>query len=154
MLKSGDKAPNFEMPNADMEVDSLADYHGKMGLVLYFYPKDDTPGCTIESIDFSEMKDDFKALNYRVLGISRDTCLSHSEFRDKHGLSIRLLADIDGVMCRAYDVWREKEAHGKIREGIMRSTFVVDQQGIIRHALYDVKPMGHAAEILKLIEAL
>ena len=154
MLKSGDIAPNFEMPNADMEVVSLDDYIGKMGLILYFYPKDDTPGCTIESIDFSDMKDEFKALGYRVLGISRDNCESHGKFRDKHGLSIRLLADIDGVMCMAYDVWRQKEVRGEMREGIMRSTFVVDKQGIIRHALYDVKPKGHAAEVMKLVEAL
>ncbi|MEJ1461970.1 MAG: peroxiredoxin [Candidatus Sedimenticola sp. (ex Thyasira tokunagai)] len=154
MLKPGDKAPEFELPNADLEVTQSADYIGSKNLVLYFYPKDDTPGCTMEATDFSDLVDGFEALDTEVLGVSRDNCLSHGEFRDKHGLSIGLLADIEGILCEAYDVWREKEAHGKKRMVIMRSTFVIDKAGTIRHALYDVKPKDHAAEVLELVRSL
>ncbi|MET0094023.1 MAG: peroxiredoxin, partial [Sedimenticola sp.] len=93
MLKPGDSAPNFELPNADLEMTQLADFAGKRNLVLYFYPKDDTPGCTIEALEFSDLVDEFNELDTEVLGISRDNCLSHGAFRDKHGLAIRLLAD-------------------------------------------------------------
>ena len=154
MLKPGDVAPDFELPNADLEMIRLEDFQGENGLVLFFYPKDDTPGCTIESLDFSDLEDEFEKHGYMVLGISRDDCESHGNFRDKHGLNVRLLSDVDGVMCEAYNVWREKEAHGQIRAGILRSTFVVDKQGVIRHALYDVKPKGHAAHVLELVKAL
>lgn len=154
MLKPGDRAPDFELPSADLEMTLSADFVGKNNMVLYFYPKDDTPGCTMEAIDFSDLLDEFQALNTEIFGISRDNCLSHGDFRDKHGLTILLLADIDGVLCEAYDVWREKEAHGEKRMGMLRSTFIIDRQGIIRHALYGIKPKGHAAEVLELVKAL
>ena len=154
MLQPGDPAPDFELPNADLEMTTFSDFKGRSHLVIYFYPKDDTPGCTLEAIDFSDLLDEFRAAGAEVLGVSMDNCLSHGEFRDKHGLAIRLLADIDGELCSAYDVLREKEAHGERRLGILRSTFVIDRQGIVRHALYDVKPKGHVAEVLKLVQAL
>jgi len=154
MLKTGDPAPGFELPNADFELTQLADYIGKQNLVLYFYPKDDTPGCTIEALEFSDLAEEFAEFDTAIIGISRDNCLSHGDFRDKHGLTIHLLADIDGVVCEAYDVWREKEAHGEKRMGILRSTFIIDKEGTIRHALYDVKPKGHAAAMLELVKAL
>lgn len=154
MLKPGDQAPDFELPSADLEMTLSADFIGKSNIVLYFYPKDDTPGCTMEAIDFSDLLDEFQALNTEVFGISRDNCLSHGDFRDKHGLTILLLADIDGVLCEAYDVWREKEAHGEKRMGMLRSTFIIDKKGIIRHALYGIKPKGHATEVLELVKAL
>jgi len=154
MLKPGDPAPNFELPNADLEMTSSEEFKGKSNLVLYFYPKDDTPGCTMEAIEFSDLLDDFHSADTQVFGVSRDNCLSHGEFRDKHGLAIRLLADIDGVLCKAYGVWQEKEVHGEKRMGILRSTFVIDKQGIIRHALYGVKPKGHAAHVLELVKQL
>ncbi len=153
MLKPGDAAPDFEVPNADLEIIQLSDFKGTSGLVLYFYPKDDTPGCIIESIEFSDLEEEFEELGYPVLGISRDDCESHGNFRDKHGLSVRLLADVEGVMCEAYGVWREKEAHGVVRAGILRSTFVIDKEGAVTHALYDVKPKGHAVKVLELIKA-
>ncbi|MCB1859490.1 MAG: peroxiredoxin [Gammaproteobacteria bacterium] len=154
MLKPGDLAPEFELPSADLDMVQSSDFTGKSNLVIYFYPKDDTPGCTLEAIEFSDLLDEFIALETEVLGVSRDNCLSHGDFRDKHGLTIRLLADIDGVLCEAYDVWREKEAHGEKRMGILRSTFIVDKLGVIRHALYDIKPKAHAAHILELVRAL
>lgn len=154
MLCPGDSAPEFQLPNADLEMTQSSDYMGKSNLVLYFYPKDDTPGCTIEAINFSDLKEEFSQVNCAILGISRDNCQSHGEFQDKNGLSIRLLADIDGVACRAYDVWQEKHAHGESRMSIVRSTFIIDKQGVIQHALYDVKPKDHAAQVLELVKNL
>ncbi|MET0066990.1 MAG: peroxiredoxin [Candidatus Thiodiazotropha sp.] len=154
MLNPGDKAPPFELPDSDMHAVSSEQFAGKMNLVLYFYPKDDTTGCTIEAVELSDLVDDFARQDTQVLGISRDNCVSHAAFRDKHGLTVQLLADTDGEVCQSYDVWREKEKNGEKRMGILRSTFIIDKSGIIRHALYDVKPKGHAAQVLELIEAL
>ena len=154
MLTPGDTAPEFELPNADLEMTTSMEFKGDRNLVLYFYPKDDTPGCTLEAIQFSDLVEEFNARETEVIGVSRDNCLSHGDFRDKHGLTVCLLADIDGVVCEAYGVWREKEAHGEKRMGIMRSTFVIDKEGIVRHALYDVKPKGHADAVLELVKDL
>ena len=154
MLKSGDTAPTFELPNADLEMTTSRDFRDISNLVLYFYPKDDTPGCTLEAIQFSDLQEAFRSQDTEIIGISRDSCLSHGDFRDKHGLSINLLADVEGIACEAFDVWREKEAHGERRMGILRSTFVIDKQGIVRHALYDVKPKGHADRVLELVKEL
>ncbi len=154
MLEPGDKAPVFSLPDADMERVNLEALIGRRNLVIYFYPKDDTPGCTMEALDFSDLQPEFEAADTEVLGISRDTCISHGAFRDKYGLTLRLLADPDGEACEAYGVWQEKEAHGEKRMGIVRSTFVIDKQGLIRHALSDVKPKGHAAAVLGLVQAL
>ncbi len=154
MLQAGSPAPSFTLPDADMETVRLADFKGKRNVVLYFYPKDDTPGCTLEAIDFSDLEDEFAAHDTVVLGVSRDDCLSHAEFRDKHGLSVRLLADTEGEICDKYGVWQEKEKDGVKKMGIVRSTFIIDKKGIIRHALYGVSPKGHAHEVLNLIKGL
>jgi len=154
MLKPGDTAPDFTAPDADMQMVSLGEFIGRNHLVLYFYPKDDTPGCTIEAVEFTDLEEDFTAKDTLVLGVSMDTCVSHGAFRDKHGLSVRLLADIEGEMCEAYGVWQLREAHGKKQMALVRSTFVIDKEGIVRHALYDVKPKGHAAKVLELVETL
>ena len=154
MLKPGDPAPEFELPSADMEMCLSSELIGKSNLVIYFYPKDDTPGCTMEAIDFSDLLEQFRAADTEILGVSKDNCLSHGDFRDKYGLTIQLLSDTEGVLCEAYDVWREKEAHGERGMGILRSTFIIDKQGIIRHTLYDVKPKAHAAHVLELVKAL
>ncbi len=154
MLQSGDPAPLFSLPNADMERVSLADLIGRRHAVIYFYPKDDTPGCTLEALEFTDLQGEFDAAETEVIGISRDTCISHGAFRDKYGLTMHLLADIDGEACEAYRVWREKEAHGEKRMGMVRATFIIDKAGVIRHALYDVKPKGHATQVLDLVRAL
>lgn len=154
MLKSGDKAPNFDLPTADMSMLRLSDYAGKKNLVVYFYPKDDTPGCTMEAIEFSEILDQFASLDTLVLGISADTCISHGDFRDKYGLTIELVADVDAEACKAYDVVQVKSRDGVERRGIQRSTFVIDKSGVIQHALYGVTPKNHAQEILALVKAL
>jgi peroxiredoxin len=133
---------------------NLEQFKDNNHLVLYFYPKDDTPGCTMEAIEFTDLQPEFEALDTEILGISRDNCVSHGSFRDKHGINVRLLADTEGEVCEAYGVWREKEAHGEKRMGIVRSTFIVDKDGRVRHALYDIKPKGHAAQILDLVRGL
>ncbi|BAO45405.1 peroxiredoxin [Thiolapillus brandeum] len=154
MLQKQDQAPDFELPTADMSMVKLSDYAGKKNLVLYFYPKDDTPGCTIEAMDFSELVDEFAAMDTVVLGISRDTCISHAAFRDKYGLTVELVADVDGEACEAYGVMKKKVVNGQERMGIQRSTFIIDKSGRVQHALYDVSPKGHAREVLELLRQL
>ena len=154
MLQAGDKAPPLSLPDADMERVNLPDLVGRKHVVLYFYPKDDTPGCTMEALEFSDLHGEFAALDTEVMGVSRDTCVSHGSFRDKYGLNVRLLADTEGEACQAYDVWREKEAHGERRMGVVRSTFIIDKHGLVRHAIYDVKPKGHAEQVLELVRGL
>ncbi len=154
MLQPGDRAPVFSLPNADMERVNLEDLIGRRNCVIYFYPKDDTPGCTMEALEFTDLQSQFDAAETEVIGISRDSCGSHGAFRDKYGLTVHLLADSDGEACDAYAVWREKEAHGEKRMGIVRSTFIVDKQGLIRQALYDIKPKGHATQVLEMVRAL
>ena len=154
MLRAGEPAPLFTLPDADMEMVSLADFLDKSNVVLYFYPKDDTPGCTREAIDFSDRENEFAELRTVVLGVSRDDCLSHGAFRDKHGLSVRLLSDADSEVCEKYGVLQEKEVEGVRRVGISRSTFVIDRHGVVRHALYGVKAAGHAEEVLDLVRKL
>lgn len=153
MLKPGDQAPDFVLPDADMAMSDSADLAGSP-YVIYFYPKDDTPGCTMEGIEFTELMAEFESLGVPVIGVSKDSCVSHAAFRDKYGLSIRLLADVECQLCEAYGVWQEKEKNGEKKMGIVRSTFIVDGGGSIRHALYDVKPKGHAEQVLELVRAL
>lgn len=136
-----------------MEMLKLSKLRGK-NVVLYFYPKDDTPGCTVEAIEFSDLEDEFIKHNTVILGVSKDDCLSHAAFRDKHGLAINLLADVEGKVCEKYGVWQEKEKDGVRKMGIVRSTFVIDPEGHIRHAQYGVVAKGHAHEILNIVRTL
>ena len=155
MLNVGQPAPDFDLPDADLNVVSLDGYKGTNNVVLYFYPKDDTPGCTIEAIDFSELQDAFLGLDTVVLGVSMDDCVSHGSFRDKHGLAVQLLADAEGEVCAKYGVLQEKEVEGKGKKScIVRSTFVIDKKGLVRHALYGVNARGHATEVLNLVKEL
>lgn len=154
MLSTGDKAPMFTLPSADMDMFDMGQLLNDRNLVVYFYPKDDTPGCTMEALEFTDLMDEFEAADTLVLGISKDTCISHASFRDKYGLTVQLLADVEGSCCEAFGVWQEREKNGEKRMGIVRSTFVIDQQGVVRHALYDVKPKGHAAAVLELVQGL
>lgn len=153
MLQPGSPAPDFSLPDADMEMLKLSKLRGK-NVVLYFYPKDDTPGCTAEAIEFSDLEDEFIKQNTVILGVSKDDCLSHAAFRDKHGLAINLLADVDGKVCEKYGVWQEKEKDGVRKMGIVRSTFVIDPEGHIRLAQYGVIAKGHAHEILNIVKTL
>lgn len=151
MLSVGDQAPVFELPNADMQMVNSANLKGK-SYVVYFYPKDDTPGCTIEAQEFTDLEDEFSAADTLVFGVSKDDCVSHGDFRDKFGLTVCLLADVEGKLSEAYGVWQEKQKGDVKKMGIVRSTFIIDQAGMVKHALRDIKPKGHAAEVLALIK--
>jgi peroxiredoxin Q/BCP len=151
MLQTGRPAPGFELPDADMNVVSLEHFRDH-NVVLYFYPRDDMPGCTIEAIDFSELEEEFARLKTVVLGVSMDDCVSHGAFRDKHGLAVQLLADMEGDVCDRYGVLHEKEYEGKTKMCIQRSTFIIDRKGLVKHAMYGVSPKGHAEEVLDLIK--
>jgi peroxiredoxin Q/BCP len=153
MLQPGSPAPDFSLPDADMEMFKLSKMRGK-NVVLYFYPKDDTPGCTTEAIEFSDLEDEFAKRNTIVVGISRDDCISHGEFRDKHGLAVGLLADTEGKVCEKYGVWQEKEKDGIRKMCLVRSTFVIDVEGVVQHMQYGVVAKGHAAEILNFVKTL
>lgn len=153
-LTTGIDAPHFELPDSDMQDFSLTSQQGKKIVVLYFYPKDDTPGCTMEANEFSGLEEEFAKLDTIVIGISRDDCLSHASFRDKYGLSVLLLADPDARVCKRYGVMYEKEVDGHKKISIKRSTFVIDKQGKLRHVMYGVQAHGHAQEIFNLIKGM
>ena len=153
MLNMGERAPHFELPDADMTIARLTDYQAKP-LVLFFYVRDDTPGCTTEAIEFSDLENDFTRLDCAVVGVSRDDCIRHGAFRDKHGITVRLLADKDGIACRDYGGLVNREVDGVMREGVNRTTFIIDGQGMIAHVLSGVTPKGHAAEVFKLVKEL
>jgi peroxiredoxin Q/BCP len=154
MLRPGEPAPVFDLPDADMNMVSLGSFKNHHNVVVYFYPKDDTPGCTMEAIDFSDLEGEFKHLKTVVLGVSMDDCLSHGSFRDKHGLCVQLLADVEGEVCRQYGVLQEKEHEGKRRLGIQRSTFIIDRKGMLQATMYGVNPRGHAVEVLDLVKRM
>jgi peroxiredoxin Q/BCP len=150
-LVAGIEAPHFELPDADMQTFALTAQHGKHHVVLYFYPRDDTPGCTLE---FSELEEEFARFDAIVVGVSRDDCLSHATFRDKYGLSVWLLSDPDARVCKRYGVMYEKEVDGHKKLSIKRSTFVIDKNGKLRHVAYGVQAHGHAQEILNLLKEM
>ena len=154
MLQVGHPAPSFSLPDASMEMMHLSSYRGKKNVVLYFYPRDGSPGCTIQSIDFSDREQEFTKLDTVVFGISRDDVLSHAAFRDEQGLSGQLLSDTDAVVSRKYDVLEKKVVDGKPRESLSRSTFIIDKKGILRHILRDVSPKDHADEVLRKVKGL
>lgn len=153
MLTAGQKAPDFSVPNQDQKLVNLSDLLGKK-TVLYFYPKDDTPGCTIEANDFTDLYDEFEALNTQVVGVSKDDCLSHDRFIEKYGLNVQLLSDVEGELCEAYGVWQEKEKNGEKKMGIVRSTFIIDEAGTLVDVMYGVTAKGHAQTVLDKVKAL
>jgi peroxiredoxin len=154
MISEQQIAPDFSVLDETGSEVRLADYKGKKNVVLYFYPKDDTPGCTIEAQQFTQYIDDFAQYDTVVYGVSKDDCISHVDFIKKFGLQVGLLADTDGVLCEAYDVWQEKEKNGVKKMGIVRSTFIIDKAGIIRYAEYSVTPDGHAQAVLDIVKGL
>lgn len=147
MLQIGDKAPDFLAENDEEKKVSLKDYSGKR-VVLYFYPKDNTSGCTTEAIEFSDLINSFKDLDTEIIGVSPDSVKSHINFKNKHNLNITLISDPEKEICQAYDVWREKSMYGKKYMGVLRSTFIISSDGIIEKAMYNVKAKGHAEAVL------
>ena len=191
MLSPGTAAPSFKLADADMELVESSGFRGKRNFVLYFYDRDNLPGSTIEALEFSDLSEQFARNNCEVLGISPDDWMSHAEFRDRHGITVRLLADPECEVCNSYDVVKHNGngvagavgavgAMGAVgavgamgamgaagiagagstllvcrRPHVLRSTFVVDRAGKVRHALYGVTtPKGHAKEVLKLVKSM
>ena len=154
VLMPGEPAPPFDLPDADLNIVSLDELKNRRNVVLYFYPRDGTPGCTIEAIDFSELDERFAHYKTVVLGVSMDDCLSHGVFRDQHGLSVQLLSDPDGEVCQRYGVLQEKEYEGRKKTCVVRSTLVIDRKGMIQHALYGVTARGHAEQVLDLVKGI
>ena len=144
----GGKAPLFTLPRDGGGEISLADYAGK-SVILYFYPRDDTPGCTIEAIDFTAMGDDFAAAGATVIGVSKDSVAKHDKFIAKHDLGVILASDENGSVCEDYGVWVEKNMYGKKSMGIERATFWIDGGGTVRRAWRKVKAKGHAEAVLE-----
>ncbi|WP_217923422.1 thioredoxin-dependent thiol peroxidase [Miltoncostaea oceani] len=151
-LEAGQPAPDFSLPADDGSTVSLSDLAGTT-VVLYFYPKDDTPGCTTQACGLRDMSADYDAAGVRVIGVSPDPVASHVRFRDKHDLPFTLLSDADHAVAEAYGVWVEKSMYGKTYMGVERSTFVIGPDGVLKDALYKVKPKGHAASVLELATA-
>lgn len=145
--------PNFDIPATGEQTISLADLKGKK-VVLYFYPKDNTPGCTRESQDFRDLHDEFAALNTVILGVSRDSVRTHENFKAKHEFPFDLLSDKDEALCGLFDVIKEKKMYGKTHMGIVRSTFLIDEEGILRQEWIKVKVPEHAAEVLEAVKKL
>lgn len=150
----GSPAPLFSLPDADMEMFDLASVLGSHHVVLYFYPRDNTPGCTRQAIDFSDHDADFAQEKCVVVGVSPDDCLTHADFRDQHGLSVELLSDEDGDACRLYGVWQTGQVNGVTKRSVRRSTFIISSDGVLRHVMHDVNPRGHAAEVFQLVKQL
>lgn len=154
LLEKNQPAPYFRSKNQHNELVSLGDYQGEKNIVLYFYPKDDTPGCTIEANDFTALAAEFAAVDTVVIGVSKDDCGSHRAFIEKYNLDVQLLADTSGVLCESYGVWQEVEKEGVKKWKIVRSTFIINKEGILEEALYGVNHEGHAQEILEKVKAL
>lgn len=147
MLKDGTIAPDFSLPNQSGELYSLSQFKGKW-IVLYFYPKDLTPGCTTEACSFRDEFDGFEKLNATVIGISKDSTKQHQKFADKYELPFHLLSDEHGSVCEDYDVWKEKSMYGKKYMGINRSTYLINPEGKIVKVYPKVKPKDHTLELL------
>ena len=154
MLERNQVAPDFSTVNQGNKLINLSDYKGNKNVVLYFYPKDDTPGCTIEANQFTELANEFADVDSVILGVSKDSCESHQEFIRKYGLNIELLADTSGELCESYGVWQEKEKNGIKKMAIIRSTFIIDKEGVLAEALYGVNHEGHAQEMLEKVKLL
>jgi peroxiredoxin len=154
MLTTNQAAPAFSAPNQHNRLVSLSDFKGRKHVVLYFYPKDDTPGCTVEANQFTALASEFAKHDAVVIGVSKDSCASHQAFIDKYGLRLDLLADTSGELCARYGVWQEKEKGGVKKTGIVRSTFIIDKDGMLREAMYGVTADGHAPDVLARVRAL
>lgn len=148
MLQTGDKAPYFEGPDQDGNIIRLSDFTGRR-LVLYFYPKDSTPGCTAEACDLRDNYERFLNQGYAVVGVSKDSAASHRKFIEKYSLPFPLISDPETVILQAYEAWGEKKNYGKVSMGTLRKTYVIDENGIITDIISKVDTKNHTAQILK-----
>lgn len=147
MLTEKTKAPDFSLSDKDGNIHTLSDFLGKK-LVLYFYPRDNTPGCTRQACAFAAAYEDFRKMDIAVVGISKDSAASHAKFAEKHSLPFILLSDPELSAIKAYDVWQEKKNYGKVSMGVVRSTYIIDENGVIEKVFPKAKPDTNAAEIL------
>ncbi len=148
MLETGMKAPEFSLPDQNGVVHTLSEYAGKK-VILYFYPKDNTPGCTKQACGFSELRPQFEEKGAVILGVSKDSVASHKRFEEKQGLTFTLLSDPELQAIQAYDVWKEKKNYGKVSMGVVRTTYLIDENGIIIHASDKVKAAENPAQMLE-----
>lgn len=151
MLNVGEKAPEFTLADRNGQPVSLSDFAGKR-VVLYFYPRDNTPGCTRQACAFARLYEEFQALNAMVVGISKDSAASHDRFAQKYGLPFVLLSDPELLAIQAYGVWQEKKLYGKTSMGVVRTTYLLDEQGIIQKVMPKVKPDQNAGEVLAFLK--
>ena len=152
MIKVNDDAPEFSVRNQNGDNVNLKDFRGKW-VIMYFYPKDDTPGCTIEANEFTSLSDDFESENAVVLGVSPDDEKSHCKFIEKYKLNIKLLADTEKELVKKYGVWKEKSMYGRTYMGVVRTTFMIDDKGSVAEIWNNVKAKGHAEIVLnRLVE--
>jgi peroxiredoxin Q/BCP len=147
VIEEGKPAPDFELESDSGDTVKLSDFHGR-SVVLYFYPKDDTPGCTTEACEFRDAYDVFRERGAEILGVSPDDVGSHGKFKTKYELPFTLLADPEHKVAEKYGVWGERSAYGKTSMGITRSTFIIDPDGNVAKAMLGIKPAGHASEVL------
>ena len=150
MLQIGTKAPKFSLPDEDGKIRNLSDYEGKK-LILYFYPKDNTPGCTKQACGFGELYPQFIEKGVEIIGISKDSVASHKKFKEKYSLPFTILADPELQVIQAYDVWKEKKLYGKTSMGIVRTTYLIDEHGVIIEAMDKVKAAKNPEEMLELL---
>ena len=148
MLETGIKAPEFSLPDQNGEMHSLTDYRGKK-VILYFYPKDNTPGCTKQACGYSERSQQFEEKEIVVIGISKDSVASHKRFEEKQGLTFTILSDTELEAIKAYDVWKEKKNYGKVSMGVVRTTYVIDEEGVIVYANDKVKAADDPEKMLE-----
>ena len=147
MLEIGTTAPDFTLPDQEGQMHSLADYRGKK-VILYFYPKDNTPGCSKQACGYSELRPQFTEKDAVILGISKDSVASHKKFSDKYQLSFPILSDPERTVIEAYDVWKEKKLYGKVSMGVVRTTYLIDENGVILKAWDKVKAAEDAKKLL------
>ena len=150
MLEVGTKAPSFSLPDQNGEIHTLEEYAGKK-VILYFYPRDNTPGCTKQACGFGERYPQFMEKDAIVIGISKDSVKSHKKFKEKYNLPFTLLSDPELQAIQAYDVWKEKKLYGKVSMGVVRTTYLIDENGIIIEALDKVKAADNPAQMLEML---
>jgi len=150
MLEKGTKAPEFSLPDENGEIRNLSDYKGKK-LILYFYPRDNTPGCTKQACGFANLSPQFSEKDVEIIGISKDSVASHKKFKEKYSLPFTILSDTELQTIQAYDVWKEKKLYGKTSMGIVRITYLIDENGVIIKAMDKVKAAENPEEMLRLL---
>jgi len=148
MLSVGTKAPEFSLPDQDGNMHSLSDYRGQK-VILYFYPKDNTAGCTKQACNFGELMPQFREKGAVILGVSKDSAASHKKFQEKYGLPFTLLSDTEKTVIESYDVWKEKKNYGKVSMGVVRTTYLIDESGMIVKAFDNVKAAENPGQMLK-----